>query len=109
MMKTSGLISSNPLRNPLARNRVTHLFWSSVPVKKWCLRSSRLPCCLVCVGPIKNKQRAIMPVVFHILHAFLGLVFLKFFEETSELAAMLLFIGEEFDAEVLCDVIYPIT
>jgi len=33
---------------------------------------------------------------------------LKFLKESDELPAMFLLISEEFDTEVLCDVIYPI-
>ncbi len=38
----------------------------------------------------------------------MGLVILVFFEEPSELPTVFLLIGEEFDAEVLRDVVDPI-
>ena len=49
-----------------------------------------------------------MPVVYYFQPVLVRLVFLVFFEKSSEFPTVFLLIGEEFDAEVLCDIIYPI-
>ena len=55
----------------------------------------------------KNKQRAVMPVV-PFQSVLMGLLLFKFLKESDELSTVFLLIGEEFDAEVLCDVIHSI-
>ena len=50
-----------------------------------------------------------MPVVCYFQPVFVRLVFLVFFEKSSEFPTVLFLVSEEFDAEVLRDVIYSIT
>ena len=49
-----------------------------------------------------------MPVVCYFLLVLMSSFLLKFFEEPDKLSAVFFLIGEEFDAEVLRDVIYSI-
>lgn len=49
-----------------------------------------------------------MPVVYYFPRVLMSSFLLKFFEEPDKLSAVFFLIGEEFDTEVLCDVIDPI-